>query len=160
MPPRLIPSIGKLLTFIRRDTQEAIPIARQLLAIREKALGPEHPDTANSLNNLAVLYEGMRGYTPKPNPFFCARWRLAKKRSARIIPTPQRASTAWRCFTKIWATTPKPNPFFCARWRLANKPSARIIPNVAESLNNMAVLYIAQGRYEQAEPLFKRALAI
>ena len=23
---------------------------------REKALGPEHPDTATSLNNLAVLY--------------------------------------------------------------------------------------------------------
>jgi Tetratricopeptide repeat len=26
-----------------------------VLAIREKALGPEHPDTATSLTNLAVL---------------------------------------------------------------------------------------------------------
>ncbi len=26
------------------------------MAIVEKALGPEHPDVANSLNNLAVLY--------------------------------------------------------------------------------------------------------
>jgi hypothetical protein len=26
------------------------------LAIREKALGPEHPDVAESLNDLAVLY--------------------------------------------------------------------------------------------------------
>jgi tetratricopeptide (TPR) repeat protein len=27
------------------------------LKIREKALGPEHPDVAESLNNLALLYE-------------------------------------------------------------------------------------------------------
>jgi tetratricopeptide (TPR) repeat protein len=35
---------------------EAISVAQQLLAIREKALGPDHPDVARSLNNLAVLY--------------------------------------------------------------------------------------------------------
>ena len=27
----------------------------ETLAIREKQLGPEHPDTVNSLNNLAAL---------------------------------------------------------------------------------------------------------
>jgi len=31
---------------------------------------------------------------------------------------------------------------------------------VATSLNNLAGLYYAQGHYAQAEPLFKRALAI
>jgi tetratricopeptide (TPR) repeat protein len=29
---------------------------QRALAIREKVLGPEHPDTAHSLNNLAELY--------------------------------------------------------------------------------------------------------
>ena len=33
-------------------------------------------------------------------------------------------------------------------------------PDVANSLNNLAVLYRDLGRYEAAEPLFKRALAI
>ncbi len=33
-------------------------------------------------------------------------------------------------------------------------------PNVASSLNNLAELYRAQGLYDQAEPLYKRALAI
>ncbi len=32
--------------------------------------------------------------------------------------------------------------------------------DVATSLNNLAVLYDAQGRYAEAEPLYKRALAI
>ncbi len=33
-------------------------------------------------------------------------------------------------------------------------------PRLATSLNNLAVLYYAQGRYAQAEPLYQRALAI
>ena len=39
----------------RQEYAEAIPFAERLLAIREKALGPEHPDTASSLINLAFL---------------------------------------------------------------------------------------------------------
>jgi tetratricopeptide (TPR) repeat protein len=33
-------------------------------------------------------------------------------------------------------------------------------PDVATSLNNLALLYDSQGRYEEAEPLFLQALAI
>jgi Tetratricopeptide repeat len=35
---------------------EAIPLAQRAIAFREKALGPDHPDVAAALNNLAVLY--------------------------------------------------------------------------------------------------------
>jgi tetratricopeptide (TPR) repeat protein len=42
--------------------QEAIPLLQRALAIREKALGPEHPETATSLNNLAELYRAMGAY--------------------------------------------------------------------------------------------------
>ena len=34
------------------------PLYERALAIREKVLGPEHPDTARSLNNLAILLPG------------------------------------------------------------------------------------------------------
>ncbi len=33
-------------------------------------------------------------------------------------------------------------------------------PNVAQSLNNLATLYQAQGKYAEAEPLYQRSLAI
>ena len=33
-------------------------------------------------------------------------------------------------------------------------------PRVAASLNNLALLYDAQGKYAEAEPLYKRSLAI
>ena len=34
---------------------QAEPLYQRALAIREKALGPEHPDTATSLENYALL---------------------------------------------------------------------------------------------------------
>jgi tetratricopeptide (TPR) repeat protein len=39
---------------------QAEPLHRRALAIREKALGPEHPDVAKSLNDLAYLLAGQR----------------------------------------------------------------------------------------------------
>ncbi|WP_130758769.1 tetratricopeptide repeat protein, partial [Microcystis aeruginosa] len=33
-------------------------------------------------------------------------------------------------------------------------------PDTATSLNNLAVFYQSQGRYSEAEPLYKQALAI
>src|SRR5436190_21672052 len=41
---------------------DAVPIARKVLEIREKTLGPVAPDTATSLNNLGELYERMGDY--------------------------------------------------------------------------------------------------
>ena len=35
--------------------KEAEPLCKRALEIREKVLGPEHPDVAKQLNNLALL---------------------------------------------------------------------------------------------------------
>lgn len=35
---------------------QAEPLYKRSLAIREKTLGPDHPDVALSLENMAVLY--------------------------------------------------------------------------------------------------------
>ena len=43
-----------------------------------------------------------------------------------------------------------------ATWKKALGPDH---PDVAQSVNNLADLYLAQGRYADAEPLYKRALA-
>ncbi|HEY6284719.1 MAG TPA: tetratricopeptide repeat protein [Ktedonobacteraceae bacterium] len=33
-------------------------------------------------------------------------------------------------------------------------------PNIASCLSNLAKLYTLQGKYEQAEPLYQRALSV
>jgi tetratricopeptide (TPR) repeat protein len=39
--------------------QEAIPLAEKAVKIARRLRGPEHPDTATNLNNLAELYLAM-----------------------------------------------------------------------------------------------------
>ena len=58
---------------IQATTREAEPLYQRALAIKEKALGPNHPDVATSLNNLAELYRGPRRITPRRSPSTSAR---------------------------------------------------------------------------------------
>jgi tetratricopeptide (TPR) repeat protein len=46
-----------------------LPRPFKALAIREKALGPEHPDVAASLNSLAELYQAQGQYA-KAEPLY------------------------------------------------------------------------------------------
>jgi tetratricopeptide (TPR) repeat protein len=48
---------------------EAIILVKQILEIREKALGPNHPAVAASLNNLAELYRNQGNYA-EAEPLF------------------------------------------------------------------------------------------
>jgi CHAT domain-containing protein len=54
------------------------------LAIREKALGPEHRDTARSLNNLAGLYDGTGTYV-KAEPLFQRAQDIDESNAARFL---------------------------------------------------------------------------
>ena len=46
----------------RAQYAEAEPLYQRAIAIDEKALGPEHPNLAIKLNNLALLYEAQEKY--------------------------------------------------------------------------------------------------
>ncbi|MCP9928831.1 CHAT domain-containing protein [Cyanobium sp. CH-040] len=55
----LIASIASRLAFtytMRALYSQAEPLYKRALAIREKALGPDHPDTVTSIDNLGMLY--------------------------------------------------------------------------------------------------------
>src|SRR5262249_40924328 len=74
----------------RGDLARARPLFERALAVREKALGPEHPGTAASLNNLARLLpaEGdLAGARPPREPALAVREKGS--RPARIGGEPQ-----------------------------------------------------------------------
>ena len=48
---------------------EAEPVLKRALAINEKARGPDHPDVATDLNNLAILYDDQGKYS-EAEPLF------------------------------------------------------------------------------------------
>jgi tetratricopeptide (TPR) repeat protein len=69
--------------------KEAVKVAQQALAIDEKTLGPEHPDVALSLNNLALLYAALDDF-PKAHGFLQERSRLIVSSSTRLWDLPLR----------------------------------------------------------------------
>ena len=55
-------NVAGLYLWERARYTDAEPLYKRALAIREKAHGPEHPDVATSLNNLASLYDNQGQY--------------------------------------------------------------------------------------------------
>ncbi len=52
------------------------------------------------------------------------------------------------------------NPFTGKQWRLGQVQLGENHPDYATSLNNLAVLYEAMGRFTDAEPLYRQAMEI
>jgi CHAT domain-containing protein/Flp pilus assembly protein TadD len=138
---------------------EAIPLAQRALAILEKARGPDHPDVANSLNNLARLYSAQGRY-------FDAE--LFHKRSLAILekafgPDHPDVAASLNNLAEVYYAQGRyadAESLFKRSLAIKAKAFGPNHPDVALSLNNLAEVYHAQGRYVDAEPLFKRSLAI
>ena len=67
------------------ENAKAEPLLRRALAIRERALGPEHPDTGSSLNSLAVLLRDKGDYAGV-EPLLRRARRLRRRCLGRSIP--------------------------------------------------------------------------
>jgi CHAT domain-containing protein len=65
---------------------EALPLAERALAIREKALGAEHPDVATSLNNLAALYHA-QGNIPLATEFLTRGTEVEERNLSHLFTT-------------------------------------------------------------------------
>ena len=60
----------------------AVVVAKKAVKIAEKAVGPDHPDVATSLNSLAVMYARvLAGRAARE----ALRWRFGRKSWVRII---------------------------------------------------------------------------
>jgi CHAT domain-containing protein/Tfp pilus assembly protein PilF len=131
---------------------------KRSLAIREKALGPDHPDVATSLNNLAQSYSNQRRYSDA-EPLFNRALAILEEAHASdhalgallnniaiVYQSQGKYVDAERVFKRSLAI-----------WEKALGPDHR---EVATSLNNLANLYQDRGRYTDAEALHKRSLAI
>ena len=72
------------------DYAKAEPLFQRALKIREKALGPDHPDTALALNNLALLYYSMGDYA-KAEPLYQRALKIDEKALGPDHPDTARA---------------------------------------------------------------------
>jgi len=134
------------------------PLERSL-AISEKILGMEHPDIANSLNNLAVLYKSQGKYDEAESLY---KRSLAIKEKVMSAEHPDLASSLnnLAIVYRIQGKYDEAEPLYNRSLAIREKIFGTEHPDVAHSLNSLALLYKLQEKYNEAEPLYKRALAI
>ena len=138
---------------------EAEQLYERSLAILEKALGPEHPDVATSLNNLAVLCE-MQGKYARAESLY---ERSLAIREKALGPEHPDVATSLNNVGLLYQSQEKyaeAEPLLKRALEILEKARGPDHPDVAVSLNNLATLYDSQGEYAKAEPLYERALAI
>jgi CHAT domain-containing protein len=111
--------------------EEAIAVAQRALEITEKVLGPEHLNTAESLNNLAGMYQAIGAY-------------------AKAEPLYRRALVINEKILELEHSNPTLSP----------DDLAELNRSTGAAVNNLASLYQAMGAYAKAEPLYERVLAI
>jgi CHAT domain-containing protein/tetratricopeptide (TPR) repeat protein len=138
---------------------EATEIAKRVLQLREKALGPEHPDVGQSLNNLAGLYF-VQGRYGQAEPLYKRALAIGEKALGPEHPTLGTHLNNLAGLYHAQGRYGQTEPLYKRALAIAEKALGPEHPDVGRDLNNLAELYRAQGRYAEAEPLFKRALVI
>ena len=139
---------------------EAEPLFKRALAIREKALGPNHPDVAaiaeqsgssctssRSLCRCRAVVQAVVGDQRKSTRSRSSRCCDIAEQSGCAVP---RSRSLCRCRAVVQAVIGNPG----------KSPRSRSSRCRAIAEQSGCALYQAQGRYADAEPLYKRSLAI
>jgi len=138
---------------------EATQIVIRLLANLEKTLGPEHPQVATSLNDLAELYRAQGRYS-EAEPLY--RRSLAIREKAlgpEHLDVGQQLNNLALLYW-VQGRYAEAARLFQRSLTIHEKVLGPEHPDVGTALNNLALMYQNEGRYADAEPLYKRSLAI
>ena len=141
------------------ESARAEPLYQEALRIRQRVLGPEHPDTAQSLNNLASLYQDMGEYA-KAEPLYQEALRIRQKVLGPEHPETATSINNLAALYQDMGEYAKAEPLYQEALRIRQKVSGQEHPDTATSLNNLAELYDYMGEYAKAEPLLQEALRI
>jgi tetratricopeptide (TPR) repeat protein len=119
---------------------EAIPYAHRALEIEERRSGPNHPNVALLLNNLALLYDKQGRYADA-EPLYLRS--LAIEENA-LGPDHPEVATSLSNLASLYNNQGRyadAEPLFKRALEIREKALGPDDPNVATSLNNLAVLY-------------------
>jgi CHAT domain-containing protein/tetratricopeptide (TPR) repeat protein len=139
--------------------EDAIRLIERSLAIREAALGAEHPDVASTLNNLAGLHLRRGDYARSESLF---RRALSISEKAQGPEHPSVTSILDNLAQLYFERGDYLRAAPLRERALANREKrfGPAHPNVARALKDLGIVYLAQGEYARAEPLFRRSLEI
>ena len=143
----------------RAHYADAEPFLKRALSTRESLFGPEHPDVANTLTQLARLYRSQGRYAQAERS--CRRT-LAIREQVLGPEHPDTADTLDHLAQLVYvqARYTEAETLFQRALAIRERVLGPEHPDTADTLDHLAQLIYIQARYAQAETLFQRALAI
>ncbi len=137
----------------------ARPYFERALAIREKALGPDHPDTAQSLNNLGALLKAL-GELAAARPYYERALAIREKALGPDHPDTAQSLNNLGALLDSLGELAAARPYYERALAIREKALGPDHPDTATSINDLAGLFQAIGEYKKAMPLRKRVLEI
>jgi CHAT domain-containing protein/Tfp pilus assembly protein PilF len=138
---------------------DALPLAERSLAIREKELGPEHPDVATSLFSLANIYSD-KGDFPKAEEFYLHALDVRKKALGPEHVSVSAILNNLGILYKDRGDYAKAETFLQQALDIREKTLEPDHLLIASVLNNLAVIAHVKGDDTRAEALDTRVLEI
>jgi tetratricopeptide (TPR) repeat protein len=130
-----------------------------VLAIREQVLGPEHPDTAISLNGLAALLDDMGGYGAA-RPLYERALAIYEQALGPEHPNTAASLNGLAALLHLQGEYGAARPLFERALAIYEQALGPEHPDLASSCNYLAVLLLETGEIHLAQPYIQRACAI
>jgi tetratricopeptide (TPR) repeat protein len=138
---------------------EAEKWLKACLQMTKKRSGTDHPNTATSLNNLALLYHAMGRYA-EAEPLLVQSLSIWEQQLGANHPNTATSLNNLAGLYHAMGRYPEAEPLLMRSLSISEQQLGANHPHTASSLNNLAALYRAMGRYAEAEPLLVRSLSI
>ncbi len=155
---RLLKEAG---TYLRErgNYMQAEVLLCQARDIRVQVVGTMHPDVAESLNNLALLYWNQGRYT-EAEPLHLRAMTIQEQHLGPDHPDLAESLNDLAALYWNQGRYTEAEPLHLRAMTIQEQHLGPDHPDLTESLNGLAMLYWNQGRYTEAEPLLLRSLAI
>jgi tetratricopeptide (TPR) repeat protein len=134
---------------------EAEPLYQLALAIKEKALGPDHPSTATSLNNLAGLHDDQGRYV-EAEPLYQRALTIDEKASGPDHPDTAVSLNNLALLFKRQGRYGEAEPLYLRALAICEKALGPDHPDTVQSVRNYALFLRKRGRAAEAEKLEAR----
>ena len=143
----------------RGSTLQAQPLYEKALEIRRRLLTDDHPDTANSYNNLAYNLNAQGKYA-QAQPLYEKALEISRRLLTDDHPDTAISYDNLAGNLDAQGKYAQAQPLFEKALEIHRRLLTDDHPHTASSYNNLAVNLNAQGKYAQAQPLYEKALEI
>ncbi|MBM3735209.1 MAG: tetratricopeptide repeat protein [Acidobacteria bacterium] len=143
----------------QKEYAEAEALYRRCLAIRERTIGLEHPDSAATMNNLAATLHG-QGDFERAEPLYRESLRIRRKVFGPAHQTVGIAMNNLGTMLRAAGRSQEAEEMIRSSLPVLEKTLGTAHPTVASVANNLGELYASAGRLAEAEPMYRRALEI